>query len=71
LPGDTYVDFRLISIGIQQKHSRPLGKEVIKIKPVCIRDCHISKLMIPFKEKNYCHIFFAIGWSRKQNVDEN
>jgi hypothetical protein len=58
LPGDTYVDFRLISIRFQQKHSRLLAKEVIKIKPVCICDCHVSKLMIPFKEKNYCHIFF-------------
>jgi len=58
LPGDTYVDFRSISIGFQQKHSRLLAKEVIKIKPVCLCDCHVSKLMIPFKEKNYCHIFF-------------
>jgi hypothetical protein len=58
LPGDTYVDFRSISIRFQQKHSRLLAKEVIKTKPVCICDSHVSKLMIPSKEKNYCRIFF-------------
>lgn len=61
MPGDTYVDFRLISMRFQQKHSRLLAKEVIRIKPVCTCDCHVSKLVIPFKEKNYCRIFFRLN----------
>jgi len=41
-------------IQFQQKHSRLLAKEVIKIEPaVCICYRHASKLMIHFKQKNY------------------
>jgi hypothetical protein len=33
----------------QQKHSRLLTKEVVKIKPaICICECHDSKLVIYF-----------------------
>jgi len=54
LPGDTYVDFRFDINKLSTKAFPASAKEVIKIKPpVCICDCHVSKLMIPIKEKNY------------------
>ena len=43
----------------QQKHSRLLTKEVVKIKPaICICECHDSKLGIYFKETN---LFLAMN----------
>jgi hypothetical protein len=48
----------VLSIDFQQKHSRLLTKEVVKIKPaICVCECHDSKLGIYFKETN---LFFAM-----------
>jgi hypothetical protein len=46
-------------INFQQKHSRLPTKEVIKIKPIgCFCNCHVPKLIIHSKEKNYYAVFF-------------
>jgi hypothetical protein len=51
--------FVRLLIKFQQKHSRLLAKEIIKVKQaVCLRECHAPKLMIPFKQKNYQAVFF-------------